>query len=194
MPIALAEVTVNNGVVNFYLNPVVGLLLFAVVVVAVIYGIWTGFCAIARWNSGWKTLAGRFPMKNVESLGQKYTGQTGYFNARGWRSSVYTKSMFSVELAREGAVITPYFARKLPLFIPWAEICAVEDATLFGTEIVQISAYYDKTIVDSRYIMRFTIPPEALALILEKVPAEILHKTSSFSELLKNRFNDPRNG
>ena len=149
---------------------------------------WAGYCALLRWQTGWKALTQRFPVTSVQNPGQKYPGQTCYFNARQWRSSFSIQRMFSVELAQEGIVVTAYFARQSPLLIPWPEVCAVEDATLFGSEIVHVSAYYDKAIADRRYIVRFTVPREALPTMMGHVPIELLRKTDSFSELLRDRL------
>jgi hypothetical protein len=85
--------------------------------------------------------------------------------------------MFRIEVAQEGLLITAYFARRLPILVPWADIRDVEDVDLSSQ--VRITVNYE-----NERRMTFRLPKEALSVIQQNVPTERLHKTS-FSQLIK---------
>jgi hypothetical protein len=125
----------------------------------------------------------KFPATDVHKLGKKYSMQDGFYNCGGSRAAL--NYSFCIEFAQEGLFITGYFAKHLPILIPWADIQDVEDVDVSSQ--VRITVNYDK-----ERSMTFRLPKEALADIQQNVPAERLHKTS-FSQLLQNRLNNPPN-
>jgi hypothetical protein len=139
--------------------------------------------ALTMWNVAWKTLAKKFPATDVHKLGKKYSMQDGFYNCGGSRSAL--NYSFCIEIAQEGLLITGYFARRLPILIPWSEIQNVEDVDISSQVRITVNYENDRS-------MTFRLPKEALTVIQENVPAERLHKTS-FSQLIKNRLNNPPN-
>jgi hypothetical protein len=142
-----------------------------------------GLYAIFKYQTGWKALTQRFPVTDVHKFGGRYKRQTGYFD-RGPRNAV--NGQFLIELAQEGLVVTPNFARRSPILIPWSAIRDVTETNLFGMRsVVLMTVDYEKE-------LKFTIPKDALTAIQENVPAERLHQGMSFSELIKKRFYNPQ--
>jgi hypothetical protein len=85
-------------------------------------------------------------------------------------------------------LVTGYFARRLPILIPWSEIQSVENIDMAGCSTVLVTVHYE-----GERRMVFDVPKEVLTIIRDNVPAERLHKTDSLSQLLKNRLNNPPN-
>ena len=141
-----------------------------------------GVNAWNRYCAGWKALTQRFPATDFHKFGGRYKRQTGFFGSG--RNRAFA-DMFLIELAQEGFLITANFART-PILIPWSAILDVSEVDMFGLfSRVELTVDYETR-------LRFTIPKEALTAIQENVPSERLHK-AAFSELIKNRFNQPPN-
>jgi len=140
--------------------------------------LWFGFHAFSRTLTGWKTLAQRFPPTDVHKVSGKYTcsGAVGSLGGN-WPNYV-------IESAQEGLLVTPHFARHLPVLIPWSGVRSVSevDAGVFGS-VVTLTVEYDK-------LMQFHLSKEALQAIREFLPAELFRK-QSFSRLLETRLNTP---
>ena len=132
------------------------------------------FYLTSKWIAGWKALTRRFPATDVHKFGDKYKGQTGVFGHKFANSPTVIRSQFLIELAQEGLLVTPNFAKRSPILIPWTDICDVSGTTL--------TVNYENQ-------LKFTTPEEALTAIQESVPAERLHKAESLSQLIKTRFN-----
>jgi hypothetical protein len=178
--------------INLHLNHFLGPLLMVSVLTVILMAGWAGICSISRWQTDWKVLCERFPVTEVQRLGKKYKRRSGSFHLKSGRRPFCTNSAFSIELAQEGVLVTANFARRLPLLIPWSEICNVEDLTAFGHEIVFLSVHYEKDVVNQNKIARFSLPIDALGIVLGYVPAELLHK-ENISELLKDRLRQSQN-
>lgn len=144
-------------------------------------------CVVLKLFTGWKALTRRFPITDVHKFGKKYTGQTGYFNRKSWNRPFCLSSLFSVELAQEGLLVTALFARNSPLLILWADVRDVNDSDVFGWPTVLVTADYERGVVDHDREVTFSLPKAALTVIQANVPADRLHKTDSFSELIKKR-------
>lgn len=160
--------------IPMFLRLPLAITLFVLIVVV----IWRGNNLLTRWNVAWKLLAEKFPVKEVHKLGVSYSRQDGYYNRRG--SSESLNYMFRMEVAQEGLLVTAYFARHLPILIPWVDIQDIEEVDL--TSKIRFTVNYE----DERR-MTFRLPKEALTVIQQNVPADRLHKTS-FSQLLKSRL------
>jgi hypothetical protein len=178
------------GDINLHLKPLPAIMVMASALIVFGIAVWSGFCVFAKLGTGWKALTRRFPATDVHKLGKKYAGQDGYFKRKSWNSPFCLFRLFLVELAQEGLLVTAYFARRSPILIPWSDIQKVEDEDtgMFGSSTVEITVDYER----ERH-MTFSIPREALTVIQENVPAERLHKAASFSQLIKNRLNNPPN-
>jgi len=174
-----------------HLNPILALLLVvsaaALAVIALGVLVWCGFSVFAGFFTGWKTLARRFPATDVHKSGRKYSGRDGHFEAPSWNSPFHLNYFFTIEIAQEGLLITPYFFWCSPILVPWGDVQRVDDTNVLGSSYVRISMDYGK---ERR--ATFSLPKEALTAIQESVPIERLHKTESFSQLIKNRMNQDR--
>jgi hypothetical protein len=166
----------------------VGLLVIAVILI--VFGIlaWCGFSIFARLSTGWKTLAQRFPVIDVHKSGRKYSGRDGHFDAPSYNRPFHLDYFFTIEIAQEGLLITPYFFWCSPILVPWGDVQRVDDTDVLGLSTTRISVNYGK---ERR--ATFGLPKEALTTIQASVPAERLHKTESFSQLIKDRLKNPRN-
>ena len=67
----LSAITTDNGSINLHLNPIVGLMVIAVILILFAILAWGGFSIFAKFFTGWKTLAQRFPATNVHKTGVK---------------------------------------------------------------------------------------------------------------------------
>ena len=139
------------------------------------------YLALVRWFISWNLLARKFPVTDVHKLGRSYSGRNGYYWRKGNRA--YLNYLFRIELAQEGFLVTPYFARRSPILISWADIQEVDNVDLPGLSEVTITVNYE----NERHI-DFSVPKEALAIIQEKVPAERWQKIDSLSQLIKDAF------
>jgi hypothetical protein len=187
------EVIIDTRFINLHLHRL--LVILPIVSALGVLGVagWVGFCAFLRWQIDWKALTRRFPTGEVQKLGEKYSSQSGLFVRKSWRWFSSIKSMFTVELARQGVLVTAGFARNAPLLIPWSDIFKVDQLTLFGSEKIFISARYDQEIAGQKSLVQFSLPAAALATVMGNVPAELLQQTSSFSEVIRNRLNKFQN-
>jgi hypothetical protein len=158
--------------------PMVLRLLFAIMVVAAVVAVawlaWTAWGVFLRWFTAWKFLAAKFPLTNFPAAAQlptiaRYTRQGGYYYRGG--SSAPLNHSFCIEISPQGVRITPRFARRLPIFVPWSAIASVEEVHIVPQ--VQIKLEYD----GGRHI-NFWMPRQALDLIEQQVPAERIRKTT----------------
>jgi hypothetical protein len=147
-------------------------------VIAVPVVLWFGFHAFSRFLTGWKTLAQRFSLTDVHKFGTKYRCSGAVGALRGsWPNYV-------IEFAQEGFVVTPNFARRSPILVPWSGIREISEVDAGGWgDVVTVTVEYDK-------LMQFYLSKDALQAIRENVPTERLRK-ESFSQLIKNRLNNP---
>jgi hypothetical protein len=184
----LSAITVVQGAVVIHLNPILALLVVALALI--VFGVlaWCGFSIFARLSTGWKTLAQRFPATHVHKSGRKYSGCDGHFDAPSWNRPLHLDYYFTIEIAQEGLLIAPYFVWCSPVLIPWGDVQRVDDTDVLGLSKTRISVNYGK-----ERQATFGLPKEALTTIQESVPAERLHKTESFSQLIKDRLKNPRN-
>jgi hypothetical protein len=170
--------------IPMFLRLPLAVLVLALVVITFV----SAYFAIVRWFIAWNILARTFPVTpvtDVHKLGKQYSGQNGYYYRKGNRA--YLNYLFRIEVAQEGLLVTGYFARRLPILIPWSDIQNVEDVDVLGVSKAMITVNYE----NERRII-FNVPKEALTVIQENVPRERLHKTDSLSQLIKNRLNNPR--
>ena len=172
--------------IHLHIGNIILVASFAIALGIVLVG---GFCVFAKVFTGWKALTRRFPVTDIHRFGKKYTGQTGYFNRKSWNRPFCLSSLFSVELAQEGLLVTALFARNSPLLILWDDIRDVDDSDVFGWPTVLMTADYERGVVDHNREVIFSIPKDALTVIQANVPADRLHKTGSLSQLIKNRMN-----
>ena len=137
-----------------------------------------GLNALTKYQTGWKALTQRFPATDVHKFGARYKKQAGVFGSG--RGSVVSGA-FLIELAQEGLLITPNFAARFPILIPWPAIRDVSEMNLFGLySTVLLTVDYEKPV-------KFHLPTDALKAIHENVPAEKFHATGSFLDLIKQR-------
>jgi hypothetical protein len=73
-----------------------------------------GLRAMLKRQTGWKALTQRFPATDVHKFSGRYKRQTGCFD-EGPENAV--SGQFLIELAQEGFLVTPYFARRSPILI-----------------------------------------------------------------------------
>jgi len=156
------------------------IILVTLIAIAIGIALVGGFCVFAKFFTGWTNLTRRFPVMDVHGLGKIYAWQNGYFTRKFMNRPLCLFGLFSVELAQEGLLVTAYFARCSLILIPWSEIQNVEIKDM----TIQITVHYER---DESETAKFTIPTEVLTVIQQNVPAERLHKATSFSELINNR-------
>jgi hypothetical protein len=138
-----------------------------------------GLRALLKYQTGWKALTQRFPATDVHKFGGRYKRRTGYFD-RGPDNAV--SGQFLIELAQEGLLVTPCFARRSPILIPWSAIRDVSEANLFGLySAVLVTVDYEKPV-------KFHLPTDALRAIQENVSAERFHKAASVLDAMINRM------
>ena len=140
-----------------FLRLPLAVILFVLIVVV----LWRGNSLLTKWNVAWTLLTKKFPFREVHKLGMKYSRQDGYYNRRG--SSESLNYMFCMEVAQEGLLVTAYFARRLPILIPWADVQSIEEVDL--TSQIRFTVNYEG---DRR--MTFRLPKEALTVIQQNLP------------------------
>jgi hypothetical protein len=144
--------------------------------IAVMVAWMSGMNALSRIMSGWKALAQQFPATDVHKFGGKYKGQRGDIGRK-----MHVQGVFLIELAQEGLLVTPDFAARSPILIPWSAIRDVSEVNLLGFySTVLITVGCEKP-------MSFHLPADALQAIHENVPAEKFHKAGSFLDLINQR-------
>jgi hypothetical protein len=180
----LSAATVGNGAVIIHVNPFLALLIVALFLIVFGVLVYCGFSIFARFFTSWKTLVQKFPVVDVHKSGRKYSGRDGHFDAPSQNRPFHLDYYFTIEIAQEGLLITPYFVWCSPILIPWGDVQRADDTDVLGLSKVRISVDYGK-----ERKATFGLPKEALTAIQESVPAERLHKTESFSQLIKNRLN-----
>ena len=173
----------HAGVINLHLQPFPALIVIALILLAFGLAVVSGFTVFAKYFSGWRGLVRRFPATDAHSLGKEYGGQSGLFDRKSQSRPFSLNSLFLVEPAQEGLLVTAYFARRQPILLRWSDIQKVEDQDLPGWSAVLVTAECDK----ERKIT-VTVPKEALTVIRSNVPPERWHKTNSFTQLIKNRL------
>ena len=88
--------------------------------------------------------------------------------------------MFSVEVSQQGLHVTPSFASRQPILIPWSKIRDVSVANEpFGSVSLGI---------DFEVPTRFDLPTESLEEIRKQVPPERIHNAVSYFEFVAQKF------
>ncbi len=133
-----------------------------------------------RRTSDWDTLSRKFPATDVHKFGDRYKNLNASF---GDRHEASIDSAFLIEFAQEGFLVTPNFARTLPILIPWASLHEVKPVIpgFIMKAVVLVTVDYEKRVC-------FHLPKDALATLQQNVPADrVRAETSLFGEI-KNRW------
>jgi hypothetical protein len=125
--------------------------------------------------SGWKEIAGRFPMRDVSFTGDSYKQQSGVVGSIG--SS--RRGFFDIRMAQEGVCVSPYFARRNPCLIPWSAVrrVSVSDSSLH-------------VVVNYERPFEFFLPAEALAAFQSRLSPQLFQKALSPFEAAKTALKD----
>jgi len=77
---------------------------------------------------GWKEIAERFPMRDVNFTGDSFRKQEGNVGNIGSSG----RGLFDICLATKGVCIYPFFARRNPCLVPWSSVrrVSVSDTSL----------------------------------------------------------------
>ena len=110
--------------------------------------------------SGWKKIALRFPARHVKETGEVYKKLTG---GVGWVKA-QRMSGFDVQLCLDGLAVTPGFARRDPIFIPWSAVNRIEVVD----SSVTVRVAYERS-------MWFWLPHDALENIKARAPFLTIH-------------------
>jgi hypothetical protein len=170
------------GASDTQLHPLVGLLMVAGFIAAIILFLWVFTRLIPRKMSGWDVLAQRFPSNDVHKFGGRFRGCNGFF---GERRDNNVNGAFLIECAQEGLAVTANFARQSPIPIPWSAIREVEqiDTGFAGTKVI-VNVNYEKR-------MGFFLPKSALPELQQNVPADRFREPNSLFAMIKDRFHNP---
>jgi hypothetical protein len=127
---------------------------------------------------GCKEISERFPMRAVNFIGIRYRNQNGIVgNIQSGGTG--GRGFFDIQLAQEGIVIYPKFARSNPCLIPWTAIrrVSVSDTSLL-------------VVVDYERTFEFFLPPEVLPTLHAKLSPQLFHKAVSSFEVAKTALKD----
>ena len=154
---------------------------FLLVAFAVLW-MW-GFKALSAKTSGWKALVEKYPASEIER------SEDIFKNVNGDIGSTRFNRAFDVQLVEEGIRVSPSFARRFPILIPWSKITEVtmSEAHVMGHEQnILLKAEWEKP-------LHFSLPQKTLPAIQAKVAADHFRKIEIgslpelFRERLKNR-------
>ena len=124
---------------------------------------------------GWKGIAERFPMRDVNFTGDSFRKQEGNVGDIGSSG----RGLFDIRLATEGICIYPFFARRNPCLVPWSAIrrVSVSDTSLL-------------VVVDYERTFEFFLPAESLPTFQSKLSSSLFHKAVSPFEAAKKVLQD----
>jgi hypothetical protein len=124
---------------------------------------------------GWKRIAERFPMGDVNFTGDSFRKQEGNVGDIGSSG----RGLFDIRLATEGVCVYPFFARRNPCLVPWSAIrrVSVSDRSL----LVVVS--YERT-------FEFFLPAESLPALQANLSPSLFHKAVSPFEAAKAAIED----
>ncbi len=161
----MSGTSVHPAVAVILLTCVLGLFAFA----------WIRFFNFVIFKlSGWKRLHEQFPPNEKPEVGRVYSCQSG--NAGKCRCN----RVFQVEVSRQGLLVTPSFATRLPILIPWSKIRDVSAAEgKFGGISLGI---------DFETPTRFDLPTESLSGIREKISPDRFHKATSYFDFVAQKL------
>ena len=137
-----------------------------------------GLMYLAIWLvslGGWKGIAKRFPMRDVNFTGDSFKKQAG--NVGSFRSS--GRGLFDIRLAAEGVCVCPFFARRNPCLVPWSAI-----------RRVSVSNSSLHIVVDYARSFEFFLPAEALPAFYAKLTPQLFHHAASPFEAAKAALQD----
>ena len=124
---------------------------------------------------GWKEIAERFPMRDVNFTGDSFKKQEGNVGDIG--SS--RRGLFDIRLATEGVCVYPFFARRNPCLIPWS---AIRRVSVSDTSLLVVVGY-ERT-------FEFFLPAESLAALQANISLSLFHKAVSPLENAKAAIED----
>ena len=124
---------------------------------------------------GWKGIAERFPMRDVNFTGDSFRKQEGNVGDIGSSG----RGLFDIRLATEGICIYPFFARRNPCLVPWSAIrrVSVSDTSLL-------------VVVDYERTFEFFLPAESLPTLQANLSSSLFHKAVSPFEAAKAALKD----
>lgn len=164
-------------------NPLLGLLILAGIVVFAGVFFWLFYFVIPKASSHWNELTKRFPVGDVHKTGPVFRGCGGGFGGGGSRGGNYTGT-FRIEFAQEGLLVTPSFAGKSPILVPWSAIREVEEITVLIETNVIVTVEFERTV-------RFYMPKNAMVELQKSIPADRFRESESLFGMIKDRFNNP---
>ena len=130
--------------------------------------------------AGWKALVEKYPASEIERPGEIFK------NLNGDIGSTRFNRAFDVQLVQEGIRVSPNFAPRFPILIPWSKITevTVSEVRVLGHEQnILLKAEWEKT-------LHFSLPRKTLPAIQAKVAADRFQKIEigSLPELFKERL------
>jgi hypothetical protein len=137
-----------------------------------------GLMYLAIWLvslGGWKGIAKRFPMQDVNFTGDSFKKQPGSFGGIQSRR----RGLFDIRLAAEGVCVYPFFARRNPCLVPWS---AIQRVSVSDTSL-HIVVNYDRS-------FEFFLPAEALPVFQAKLASQLLHQAVLPFEAAKAALKD----
>jgi hypothetical protein len=175
------------GMINMMLaagNPVTAILFVLFLVAFAFLWMW-GFKALCAKSSGWKSLVEKYPASEIERPEEIFK------NVNGDIGSTRFNRAFDVQLVQEGMRVSPNFAPRFPILIPWSKITevTVSEARVMGHEQnILLKAEWEKP-------LHFSLPRKTLPAIEAKVAADRFRKTEigSLPELFKERWQNRNN-
>jgi len=160
-------------------HPVAASLMAAGMIVAILFFWWYARRYGPRKTSDWDNLSRKFPATDAHKFGGRYKNRNASF---GNRNEASIDSAFLIEFAREGFLVTPNFAKTLPILIPWAAIREVRTIDPgFMKPVVLVNVEHEKR-------MCFHLPEDALATLQQNVPADRFRAEASLFEVIKDRW------
>ena len=148
--------------------------------------VWIRFThAMAAQMAGWNNLVDKFPATEIERPGDTFKKQSG------WIGSADFNRVFTVQLIQEGIRVSPYFARRSPILIPWSKITgvAVSEARVFGRQQnILLTVEWEKQ-------LQFSLPPKVLPIVEASVSRDRFRKIeiAPLSELVEERWKNRKN-
>jgi hypothetical protein len=121
--------------------------LFILGLVAFAYIVVSANSLLSRKLTGWKTIAGHFPMMENQQAGYTFEGRTAIIG-----STSYTGSI-NIRITDRGVCLYPPFARRNPCLIPWSAIRWVS-----ADDSIHV-------IVDYERRLEFFLPAKALSIV-----------------------------
>ena len=113
---------------------------------------------------GWKEIAERFPMRDVNFTGDSHRKQEGNVGDIGSKG----RGLFDIRLAAEGVCVYPFFARRNPCLVPWSAIRRV----FVSNSSLHIVVDYDGS-------FEFFLPAETLPALQARLAPQLFHQAVS---------------